>query len=91
MGKADGRAILKPMTWIVTTTEPALRKRPPAPDGTNPIHGLLDAVGLPSREPCAALASRLGFSTNPICDEPVVAFPNAVLVPGLLCAIDTRA
>jgi hypothetical protein len=79
------------MTLIATITEPALRKLPPTPDGGNPIHGLLDEVGLPWLEPCAALASRLGFGTNPIFQEPVVAFPNAVLVPGLLCPIDTRA
>lgn len=72
-------------------TQPALRRLPLAPGDRNPIHGLLDAVGLPWRESLAALESRVGVSDHPTFAEPVLFFPNVTLVPGLLWPVATGA
>jgi len=79
------------MIDVVTITKPALRRLPLAPGAANPIHDLLDAVGLPWREPSGALESRVGVSGHPVFDETVLAFPDVVLVPGLLWPITTGA
>lgn len=75
--------------WTATITKPELRRLPLAPGAANPIHDLFDAVGLPWRESRAALGARVGVSDHPTFAEPVFAFPDVALVPGLLWPITT--
>lgn len=79
------------MMWTATITEPQLRRLPLAPGDRNPIQDLLDAAGLPWRESLTALESRVGVSEHPTFAEPVFAFPDVALVPGLLWPVTTGA
>jgi hypothetical protein len=79
------------MIHVVTITKPELQRLPLAPWAANPIHDLLDAVGLPWRESSGELESRVGVSDHPVFAETVLMFPDAYLVPGLLWPITTGA
>ncbi|ONG54266.1 hypothetical protein BKE38_10585 [Pseudoroseomonas deserti] len=56
----------------------------------NRIHALLDAIGLPWREPRGRLAERHGTGRHPAYTQTVIALPtDPPLVPGLLWPLDT--
>lgn len=57
---------------------------PPAPDGTNPIHALLEEAGLPWRDPRWQVEARYGISHDLLYDNDAVFFPDAVQPPGFM-------
>ncbi|MCO6392563.1 hypothetical protein GTW25_16175 [Aliihoeflea aestuarii] len=57
----------------------------PLADGGNPIHALLDEIGLPWREPRGIVEARFGVSSDPFYRWEVISFDTATpIVPGLL-------
>lgn len=64
----------------------------PASDGANPIHVLLDSIGLPWREPRAALTERHGVTPHPAYGWAEVQIPTPrPLVEGLLWPLSIQA
>ncbi len=58
---------------------------------TNPVHALLDAAGIPWREPRAALIDRYGVSLHPAYEWKVIEIPAAEpLVEGLLSPLSVQ-
>ncbi len=54
------------------------------PDGTNPLHRLLDDLGLPWREPRAVVETRCGIEVDPFHRRDAVFLRDAVRPPGFL-------
>lgn len=71
---------------------PEPSRLPSRPDGTNPIHALLDEIGLPWRQPRGLLQERFGITPHTIYGWPVVV-PDTKhpLVSGLLHPISVQA